>query len=144
HGSAQVRSESATLALGPREMPDVDLAAWFRNEVFRQQRARVTNQRNTEALAGEQRVPADDEGFSVVWHAPRWGVQRFDVGADLRRISGTSFERLFPPSGASPAAPTERNGGGVHLPARAVLPGTLRPRPPILTPAPRRDPLPHH
>jgi outer membrane receptor protein involved in Fe transport len=139
NGSAQVRSISLTLALGPREAPDVEMAGWFRNEVFRQQRARITNQRNTEALAGEQRVPADDEGFSVVWHAPRWGFQRLDVGADLRRISGTSFERLFPAAGAPPTAPTERNGGGVQLSAGVFVQDTIRLGTLTLVPALRFD-----
>jgi len=139
NGSAQVRSISLTFALGPREAPDVEMAGWFRNEVFRQQRARITNQRNTEALAGEQRVPSDDEGFSVVWHAPHWGIQRLDVGADLRRISGTSFERLFPPAGAPPNAPTERNGGGVQLSAGVFVQDTIRLGSLTLVPALRFD-----
>jgi outer membrane receptor protein involved in Fe transport len=142
NGSAQVRSISLTLALGPRESPDVEMGGWFRNMVFRQQRARVGNApepRSTEALAGEQRVPADDEGFSVVWHAPRWGFQRFDVGADLHRVSGTSYERLFPPAGASPNAPTERNGGGVQLSAGVFVQDTITLGPLTLVPALRFD-----
>ena len=142
NGSAQVRSISLTLALGPREAPDVEMGGWFRNMVFRQQRARVGNApepRSTETLAGEQRVPADDEGFSVVWHAPRWGFQRFDVGADLHRVSGTSYERLFPPAGASPSAPTERNGGGVQLSAGVFVQDTITLGPLTLVPALRFD-----
>ena len=139
NGSAEVRSIALTLALGPREAPDVEMAGWFRNEVFRQQRATITNQRNNETLAGEQRVPADDEGFSVVWHAPRWGIQRFDVGADLRRISGTSFERLFPPAGAPPNRPVERNGGGVQLSAGVFVQDTISVGPLTLVPALRFD-----
>ena len=142
NAATQVRSVSATLALGPRGAPDVELAGWFRNEVFRQQRARIGNQptpRSSESLAGEQRVPADDEGFSVVWHAPRWGAQLFDVGADLRRISGTSYERLFPPAGAPPTMPTERNGGGLQLSAGVFVQDTIRLGPVTLVPALRLD-----
>ncbi len=141
NGGAEVRSVAVTLALGPRTAPDVELAAWFRNEVFRQQRARIGNvptPRSSESLAGEQRVPADDEGFSVVWHAPRWGFQRFDVGADLHRISGTSFERLFPPPGVTPAT-LERNGGGVQLSGGAFVQDTLQLGPVTLVPALRLD-----
>ena len=138
NAATQVRSVAVTLALGARPAPDIELAAWFRNEVFRQQRARITNQRNTEGLAGEQRVPADDEGFSVVWHAPRWGVQRFDVGADLHRISGTSFERLFPPPGV-PATTLERNGGGLQLSGGAFVQDTLQLGTVTLVPALRVD-----
>jgi outer membrane receptor protein involved in Fe transport len=141
NGASEVRSVAVTLALGPRMSPDVELAAWFRNEVFRQQRARIGTMampRSTESLAGEQRVPADDEGFSVVWHAPRWGFQRFDVGADLHRISGTSFERLFPPPGVTPTT-LERNGGGVQLSGGVFVQDTLQLGPVTLVPALRLD-----
>ena len=138
NAGTDVRSVAVTLALGTRASPDLELAGWFRNEVFRQQRARITNQRNTESLAGEQRVPADDEGVSVVWHAPRWGIQRFDVGADLHRISGTSYERLFPPPGAPPTT-IERNGGGLQLSAGVFVQDTLRLGPLTLVPALRLD-----
>ena len=141
NAATQVRSVAVTLALGPRASPDVELAGWFRNEVFRQQRARIGNQptpRSSESLAGEQRVPADDEGFSVVWHAPRWGIQRFDLGADLHRISGTSFERLFPPPGVPPTT-IERNGGGLQLSAGVFVQDTLQLGPLTLVPALRLD-----
>jgi len=137
NASSQVRSASLTLALGPREAPQLELAGWFRNEVFRQQRASIGNKpepRSTETLAGEQRVPADDQGFSVVWHGPPWGVQRLDVGADLHRISGTSFERLFPPSTIR-----ERNGGGLQLSAGVFVQDTLRLGTLTLVPALRFD-----
>ena len=142
NGSAQVRSVALTLALGPREAPDVDMTAWYRNQVFRQQRARIPPgppPRNSESLAGEQRVPSDDEGFSVVWHAPQWGPQLFDVGADLRRISGTSYERLFPPAGAPPTALIERNGGGVQLSAGVFVEDTIHLGPLSIVPALRLD-----
>jgi iron complex outermembrane receptor protein len=140
NAATQVRSVSATLALGPRAAPELELAGWFRNEVFRQQRASIgtmTMPRSTERLAGEQRVPADDEGFSVVWHAPRWGFQRFDMGADLHRISGTSFERLFPAPTAPPL--TERNGGGVQLSGGVFVQDTIQLGPVTLVPALRID-----
>jgi outer membrane receptor protein involved in Fe transport len=140
NAATQVRSVSATLALGPRSAPELELAGWFRNEVFRQQRASIGNvptPRSTERLAGEQRVPANDEGFSAVWHIPRWGFQRFDVGADVHRISGTSYERLFPAHGAPPL--TERNGGGVQLSGGVFVQDTLQLGPVTLVPALRGD-----
>src|SRR5262249_12346909 len=115
---------------------------WFRNEVFRQQRARIPPgppPRDSESLAGEQRVPADDEGFSVVWHAPRWTGQLFDLGADLRRISGTSYERLFPPSGAPSTALSERNGSGVQLSGGVFIQDTIQLGPVTIVPALRLD-----
>jgi outer membrane receptor protein involved in Fe transport len=141
NGAAQVRSISLTLALGPREAPSVELAGWFRNQVFRQQRASIppTSNRNSESLAGEQRVPSDDEGLSVIWHSPRWAGQLFDLGADLHRISGTSYEHLFPASSAPPTAATERNGGGLQLSAGVFVQDTIRLGPLTLVPALRLD-----
>jgi iron complex outermembrane recepter protein len=139
NGSAQVRSISLTFALGPRDAPELEMAGWFRNQVFRQQRASVPSGRNSETLAGEQRVPSDDEGFSVVWHSQPWSSQRFDLGADLHRVSGTSFERLFPPAGAPPTRPTERNGGGVQLSGGVFVQDTIRLGPLTLVPALRFD-----
>ena len=74
----------------------------------------------------------------MVWHAPRWGFQRFDVGADLHRISGTSFERLFPPPGV-PSTTLERNGGGLQFSAGVFVQDTLQLGPVILVPALRVD-----
>jgi len=144
NGAAQVRSLAVTFALGPHEAPELELAGWFRNNVFRQQRARIPpipNQppRSVEFLAGEQRVPADDEGLSAVWHAPRWASQLFDVGADFHRISGTSYERLFPVSTAPPTALTERNGSGVQLAIGAFLQDTIHLGPVTVVPALRLD-----
>ncbi|HZJ53984.1 MAG TPA: TonB-dependent receptor [Myxococcaceae bacterium] len=138
NAAAQVRSLAVTLGLGNPDAPEVELAAWFRNEVFRQQRARVGDNRATEALAGEQRVPADDEGFSAVWHAPRWGVQTFDLGLDLHRISGTSAERLFPPA-VSPTSTLERVGSGLQLSAGVFVQDTLHLGPVTLVGALRLD-----
>ena len=138
NAAAQVRSLALTLGLGKPEAPDVELAAWLRNEVFRQQRARVGPDRATEALAGEQRVPADDEGFSVVWHAPRWGVQTFDLGLDLHRTSGTSAERLFP-AAVTPTTTLERVGSGLQLTAGVFVQDTLQLGPVTLVPALRLD-----
>jgi iron complex outermembrane receptor protein len=138
NAAAQVRSLALTLSLGDPDSPGLDLAAWFRNEVFRQQRARVGPNRATETLAGEQRVPADDEGFSVIWHPPRSGVQAIDVGLDLHRISGTSAERLFP-AAITPTTPLERVGSGLQLSAGVFVQDTVRLGPVTLVPALRLD-----
>jgi len=138
NAGAQVRSIAVTLALGPFMAPEVELAAWFRNQVFRQQRARVAPGRVSEMLAGEQRVPADDEGFSVLWHARRWGVQSFDVGLDLRRVSGSSQERVFPPV-VTPTSTLERVGGGLQLSAGLFVQDTIRLGPVTIVPGLRVD-----
>lgn len=136
--AAHVRSIALTLALGPPDAPDVELAAWFRNGVFRQQRARIEPGRVSETLASEQRVPADDEGFSVLWHAPRWGAQRFDIGLDLHRVSGSAEERLFPAS-VTPGSTLERVGGGLQISAGVFVQDTLQLGPVTLVPALRLD-----
>ncbi len=138
NATAQVRSISVTLGLGAPEAPDVELAAWFRNQVFRQQRARVGDGRASEFLTAEQRVPADDEGFTVLWHAPRWGVQTFDVGLDLHRVSGTSAERLFP-AVVTPSTTLERVGSGLQLSAGVFVQDTVRLGRVTLVPALRLD-----
>jgi outer membrane receptor protein involved in Fe transport len=138
NAAAQVRSLSVTLGLGDPNAPEVELAAWFRNEVFRQQRARIAPGRVSESLAGEQRVPADDQGFSVLWHAPRWGVQTFDLGLDLHRVSGTSSEHLFPPT-VTDATIVERVGGGLQVAGGAFVQDTLQLGPVTAVPALRVD-----
>ncbi len=136
--AAQVRSIAVTLALGAPEAPDVELAMWFRNEVFHQQRARVAPDRVSETLAGEQRVPADDEGFSVLWHAPRWGVQSIDIGLDLHRVAGSAQERLFP-TAVTTTTTLERVGGGDQASAGVFVQDTVRLGPVTLVPALRLD-----
>ena len=136
--AAQVRSMAVTLALGTPGAPDVELAMWFRNEVFRQQRARIAPGRVSETLAGEQRVPADDEGFAVLWHAPRWGVQSIDIGLDLHRVAGSAQERLFP-TAVTPTTTLERVGGGDQASAGVFVQDTVRLGPVTLVPALRLD-----
>ncbi len=83
---------------------------------FEQQRARVTPDRASESRAALQDVPADDQGASMLWWAPTWpggGTHVFTVGLDVRRVAGTSEERLFPPQ-PTPTAPVLRAAGGTQ------------------------------
>jgi len=138
NAAVQVRSLSLSWTLGARDAPELEVAGWFRNEVFRQQRARVAAGRVSESLASEQRVPADDQGLSVVWHAPRWAGQLFDIGLDLHRVSGSAEERLFP-APVTPTSTLQRVGGGVQTWAGVFVQDTVRLGPLTLVPAIRLD-----
>ncbi len=83
---------------------------------FEQQRARVTPERASEVLSADQEVPTHDEGASLVWTGPTlsWaGTHTLAAGVDVRRIEGSSRERLFP-TGDAPGATVLREAGGVQ------------------------------
>jgi outer membrane receptor protein involved in Fe transport len=66
---------------------------------FKQNRARTTADRSSEALAASQSVPVDDEGLAVIWRSAQlnWaGTHRASGGIELRRIYGTANEDDFP------------------------------------------------
>jgi len=68
-------------------------------ESFKQNRARTTADRSSEALAASQSVPVDDEGLAVIWRSAQlnWaGTHRASGGMELRRIYGTASEDDFP------------------------------------------------
>ncbi|WP_241759657.1 TonB-dependent receptor [Pyxidicoccus parkwayensis] len=93
------------------------LDVYGRLQRFEQQRARVAPDRAFESTAASQDVPADDQGALLVWTAPAWawgGTHVLTVGADARRMAGTSQERLFPPEPA-PASTLLRAAGGTQL-----------------------------
>ncbi|HLL83252.1 MAG TPA: TonB-dependent receptor, partial [Longimicrobium sp.] len=92
----------------------LELSFFGHAQRFRQQRARISADRSTEALSAEQDVPTDDQGASFVWTgapAALLGTHSLVAGAELRRISGVSRERLFPASTA-PGSLVGRDGGG--------------------------------
>ncbi|MGZ6125645.1 MAG: hypothetical protein ACXWLR_11840, partial [Myxococcales bacterium] len=79
----------------------VEARAFARWARFDQERARISPDRGSEALASTQRAPADDEGASIEWR--QGGLL---LGADARRVFGRSIEDL--PSGPLAA----RNSSG--------------------------------
>jgi iron complex outermembrane receptor protein len=80
---------------------------------FSQRRSRVLPDafvRASEALAGNQRSPADDQGFSIQWNGPLG----LTFGADLRRIFGRSIESIAP-AVVTPSAVVARTSSGEQL-----------------------------
>ncbi|QDE93213.1 ligand-gated channel protein [Myxococcus xanthus] len=98
---------------------------------FEQDRARITQDRSSEALAASQDVPANDQGASLVWTSPSWtalGTHVLTAGLDARRMAGTSREQLFPP------APSEtslrlRDTGGTQLSGGVFIEDLYTPSP---------------
>ncbi len=114
------RAESVLLGASARLTMETtgtfELQLFGRRQHFEQRRARVAPDRSSEALAAIQDVPADEEGGSLVWTGPAWtlgGTHVLAAGADLRRVAGTSDERLFPPT-ANPSSTALRRTGGAQ------------------------------
>lgn len=114
------RAESALLGANARlsteEAGSFELLLFGRRQRFEQRRARVAPDRSSEALAAIQDVPAEEEGGSLIWTSPTWtlsGSHVLGAGVDLRRVSGSSDERLFPPT-ASPSSTALRRTGGAQ------------------------------
>jgi outer membrane receptor protein involved in Fe transport len=114
------RAESALLGASARLSTETtgtfELQLFGRRLGFEQRRARVAPDRSSEALAAIQDVPADEAGGSLVWTGPAWtlgGTHVLAAGADLRRVAGTSDERLFPPT-ANPTSTALRRTGGAQ------------------------------
>jgi iron complex outermembrane receptor protein len=112
------RAESTLLGLNARlttlAMGSFDLQLFGRRQRFEQRRARVAPDRSSEALSAIQDVPAEEEGGSLMWTGPAWelgGTHVVAAGADVRRVSGTSDERLFPPA-PTPTSTSLRSTGG--------------------------------
>ena len=114
------RAELAHFGAGARlrteSLGTLHLDLYGRLQRFAQDRARVTADRDTEARAATQSVPADDQGASLVWTSPAWaaaGTHQLTAGLDARRMAGTSEERLFPPS-PTPESTVARLTGGTQ------------------------------
>ncbi|WP_081465888.1 TonB-dependent receptor plug domain-containing protein [Stigmatella aurantiaca] len=105
---------SAGAQLATEEAGQFELQLFGRLQRFEQRRARVAADRSTEALSAIQEVPANEQGASLVWTGPSWtlgGTHVLTAGADVRRVEGTSDERLFVPN-PSPSSTALRNAGG--------------------------------
>lgn len=116
------RAQSALLGFDARlttqEAGRFELQLFGRLQRFEQRRARVAPDRSSEVLSAIQDVPADEEGGSLVWTAPAWelgGTHVLAAGADVRRVAGTSDERLFPATTNPSATSLRSTGGGQHF-----------------------------
>jgi outer membrane receptor protein involved in Fe transport len=96
------------------EAGQLDATLFIRTERFSQSRARIAPERASEALSARQRVPAEDWGTAWAWTSRALragGTHQLGVGLDVRRVSGTSEETLFP-SVTSPSSVIRRDSGG--------------------------------
>jgi outer membrane receptor protein involved in Fe transport len=94
----------------------LDFTVYGHDGEFRQNRARVAPDRNSETQSAHQDVPSEDAGASILWNAPQlqwFGKHEITLGTDLRAIKGTTREDLFPATASLPGNPTvERDAGG--------------------------------
>lgn len=98
---------------------ELELSLFGRVQRFQQERARITPERVSEALAARQNVPADDQGGSLIVRSRelRWGGRhRLLVGLDTRRVQGSSRERVYAAM-TTPMSLRNRDAGGEQLSA---------------------------
>ncbi|HEU0036921.1 MAG TPA: TonB-dependent receptor [Kofleriaceae bacterium] len=95
------------------------------HQLFRQTRARVAPDRSTAALSSSQRTPSNNQGGSVTYTFRPWTRHAIVVGADARRVTGTSTDALSPPM-IEPDTLVERSAGGEQRLAGAFVEDTLR------------------
>lgn len=111
---AAQRTATARLGLAARVGEvRVDAALYGGARRFTQDRARFSADRGSEALAASQEVPSNDVGGWAVAALPPLGAHVVSAGLDLRRVSGTSRERLYPPDPA-PSSPVAREASGTQ------------------------------
>lgn len=82
--------------------------------LFEQERARVAAERASEQRSVRQRVPAADQGVSVVWSSaqnPAGSEHAWALGIDTRHVDGSSNERLFPATMDADALISRQVGG---------------------------------
>jgi outer membrane receptor protein involved in Fe transport len=78
---------------------------------FRQQRARVSPDRSTAALASEQHTPSRNVGALATWTMHAGDQHELVLGTDARRVTGTANDVLSPAM-VMPASLVERSAGG--------------------------------
>jgi outer membrane receptor protein involved in Fe transport len=74
----------------------------------------VADGRVAESLAASQEVPSTDLGASLLATLARAGDHAPSAGLDVRRVSGTSREAVFPPEGAPLDATVAREASGAQ------------------------------
>ena len=82
--------------------------AWAETQLFHQAFSAVAADRSREDLTRLQRVPADALGLSAQWTRPLGARQRLLLGAEARRVSGTTEEVVF--TRGAPSSTVEAGG----------------------------------
>jgi outer membrane receptor protein involved in Fe transport len=84
------------------------------NQLFRQERARVSPDRSTATTASRQRTPSNNQGALITWTVRPSDRHAIVVGADARRVEGTATDALSPAM-IEPDTLVERAAGGTQL-----------------------------
>jgi outer membrane receptor protein involved in Fe transport len=118
--TAAVRAWHAatTARYAPSSVGVFELTLFGRDGVFKQDRARVSEGRTDEALAARQHVPTQELGGSLSWTSRPLslaGKHTLTLGSDVRRITGETSERVYPPSPIAPTAVVLREATGEQL-----------------------------
>jgi len=119
---------------GSAERGRTSLRAWAETQLFHQTFSAVAADRSREDLTRQQRVPADALGFSVQWTRALGSRQRLLLGAEARRVAGTTDEVVFVRGAATSTleAGGDETGGAVFLQdliqahSRLLVSGSLR------------------
>ena len=119
---------------GSAERGRTSLRAWAETQLFHQTFSAVAADRSREDLTRQQRVPADALGFSVQWTRALGSRQRLLLGAEARRVAGTTEEVVFVRGAATSTleAGGDETGGAVFLQdliqahSRLLVSGSLR------------------
>jgi outer membrane receptor protein involved in Fe transport len=102
----------------PRPVGAFDLSLFARHGDFKQDRARVTEGRNTEFLAGQQDVPTQELGGALLWTSlplTLAGKHTLSVGSDVRHVTGETNEHIYPAPPSAPSAVVLRDAVGEQL-----------------------------
>jgi len=110
------------------------LRAWAETQLFHQTFSAVAADRSREDLTRQQRVPADALGLSAQWTRALGFRQHLLLGAEARRVEGTTEEVVFVRGAASSTleAGGDETGGAVFLQdlvqahSRLLVSGSLR------------------
>ncbi len=86
---------------GSAERGRTSLRAWAETQLFHQTFSAVAADRSREDLTRQQRVPADALGVSAQWTRALGSRQRLLLGAEARRVEGTTEEVVFVRGAAS-------------------------------------------
>jgi len=102
----------------------LDVELFGGDQVFDQERARVSPDRMTAAKSADGHTPSNNQGAVATWTA-RIGRHAIVVGADAQRVVGSAIDALFP-AVAQDSTVVQRAAGGEQRYAGAFAQGALQ------------------
>lgn len=106
---------------GAPERGRASLRAWAQSQEFHQGFSAVAGDRSREDLTREQQVPADALGMSAQWTRSLGARQRLLLGAEARRVSGTTQEVAYLRGVATSTLDAGGDEAGIALFAQDLL-----------------------